>query len=143
MTFVAPRIVNDVSYLGKINHEIDFACQAQYLVKLESHFWTQFGHCSLGRQHVIYDIIWISQLAFLSFGPAIVGSLLEATFIDSSLAQPIVGSLFLSMCIACLYTRLFAFICHFTMADIHVTLNLRAVRSTQHSCTYIFCLTSF
>ena len=30
---VAPRIVNDVSYLMRINHEIDFAWQAQYLVR--------------------------------------------------------------------------------------------------------------
>ena len=38
MTFVAPRIVNDVSYVTRINHEIHFAWQAQYLVKLECHF---------------------------------------------------------------------------------------------------------
>ena len=31
---VAPRIVNDVSYVTRINHDIHFACQAQYLVKL-------------------------------------------------------------------------------------------------------------
>ena len=31
MTLVAPRIVNDVSYVMRINHEIHFA----YLVKLE------------------------------------------------------------------------------------------------------------
>ena len=35
MLTVAPRIVNDVSYVIWINHEIDFAWQAQYLVKLE------------------------------------------------------------------------------------------------------------
>ena len=32
---VAPRIVNDVSYVMWINHEIHFAWQAQYLVMLE------------------------------------------------------------------------------------------------------------
>ena len=32
---LAPRIVNDVSYATRINHEIHFAWQAQYLVKLE------------------------------------------------------------------------------------------------------------
>ena len=32
---VAPRIVNDVSYVAWINPEIHFAWQAQYLVKLE------------------------------------------------------------------------------------------------------------
>ena len=31
----APRIVNDVSYLMRINHAIHFAWQVQYLVKLE------------------------------------------------------------------------------------------------------------
>ena len=38
VTLLAPRIVNDVSYLMWINHEIHFAWQAQYLVKLECHF---------------------------------------------------------------------------------------------------------
>ena len=33
---LAPRIVNDVSYVMQINHEIHFAWQAQYLVKLEA-----------------------------------------------------------------------------------------------------------
>ena len=32
---VAPRIVNDVSYVMQMNHEIHFAWQAQYLVRLE------------------------------------------------------------------------------------------------------------
>ena len=31
MTLVAPRIVNDVSYLMRINHEIHFAWQVQCL----------------------------------------------------------------------------------------------------------------
>ena len=35
MLTVAPRIVNEVSYVMWINHEIHFAWQAQYLVKLE------------------------------------------------------------------------------------------------------------
>ena len=35
MTLDAPRIVNDVSYLMRINHEIHFAWQAHYLVKLD------------------------------------------------------------------------------------------------------------
>ena len=29
---LAPRIVNDVSYVTRINHEIHFAWQAQYLL---------------------------------------------------------------------------------------------------------------
>ena len=35
MTLHAPRIGNDVSYVTRITHEIHFAWQAQYLVKLE------------------------------------------------------------------------------------------------------------
>ena len=35
---LAPRIVNDVSYVTRINHEMHFAWQAQYLLKLECHF---------------------------------------------------------------------------------------------------------
>ena len=33
---VVPRIVNDVSYVRRINHEIYFAWQAQYLVRCEA-----------------------------------------------------------------------------------------------------------
>ena len=32
---LAPRIGNDVSYATRVNHEIHFAWQAQYLVRLE------------------------------------------------------------------------------------------------------------
>ena len=32
---VAPRIVNDASYVSRINHDIHFAWQAQCLVKLQ------------------------------------------------------------------------------------------------------------
>ena len=35
MTSVAPRIVNSVSSVTRINHESHFAWQAQYLVMLE------------------------------------------------------------------------------------------------------------
>ena len=35
MILVAPRIVNDLAYVSTVNHEIYFAWQAQYLVKLE------------------------------------------------------------------------------------------------------------
>ena len=38
MRSVAPRIVNDVSYVTKINHESHLARQAQYLVMSECHF---------------------------------------------------------------------------------------------------------
>ena len=36
LTLLAPRIVNDVSCVTRINHEMHFAWQAQYLVKLEA-----------------------------------------------------------------------------------------------------------
>ena len=35
MTLVAPRILNDVSYVTRINHHSHFAWQVQYLVRLE------------------------------------------------------------------------------------------------------------
>ena len=36
---LAPRIVNDVSYVTRINHEIHFAWQAQCMVKLSCDFF--------------------------------------------------------------------------------------------------------
>ena len=36
MTPVAPRIVNSVSYVTRINDEGDFSWQAQYLVSLDN-----------------------------------------------------------------------------------------------------------
>ena len=42
MTLLAPLIGNDVSYVTRIIHEIPFAWQAQYLVKLECDFSWQF-----------------------------------------------------------------------------------------------------
>ena len=44
MTLVASRIVNEVSYLTRITHEIHFAWQAQYLVKVECHYSWQAQH---------------------------------------------------------------------------------------------------
>ena len=41
---VAPRIENDVSHVTKINHEIHFAWQAQYLVMLEDEICCS-AHC--------------------------------------------------------------------------------------------------
>ena len=38
LTLIAPRIGNDVSYVTRINHEIHFAWQAQYLVTFEVDF---------------------------------------------------------------------------------------------------------
>ena len=39
---VAPRIVNDVSYVMDIMHETHFAWQAQYLVRLEGSWSVTF-----------------------------------------------------------------------------------------------------
>ena len=36
MTHVAPRIVNNVSFVSRSNHEIHFSWQAQYLVSLDN-----------------------------------------------------------------------------------------------------------
>ena len=36
MTLVAPRIVNSVSCVTRINHEIHISWQAQYLVSLDN-----------------------------------------------------------------------------------------------------------
>ena len=36
MTPVAPRIVNDVSYVTRTSHENHFSWQAQYLVSLDN-----------------------------------------------------------------------------------------------------------
>ena len=36
MTHVAPRIVNNVSCVTRISHEIHFSWQAQYLVTLDN-----------------------------------------------------------------------------------------------------------
>ena len=46
MTLLAPRIVNDFSNVTRINHEIHFAWQAQYLVRLE-------GDCSWQAQQFV------------------------------------------------------------------------------------------
>ena len=41
---VAPRIVNDVACVMRINHEIHFAWQAQYLVRLQADS-SRSAHC--------------------------------------------------------------------------------------------------
>ena len=50
MSLVAPRIVNDVLYVIRINHEIHFAWQAQYLVKFMCHFFVPGA--AFGEVHV-------------------------------------------------------------------------------------------
>ena len=44
MTLVAPRIGNDGSYVTRIIHEIHFAWQVRYLLKLEGDFAWQAQH---------------------------------------------------------------------------------------------------
>ena len=44
VTFVAPRIVNNVSYVTGINDESHFAWEAQHLVKFNCHFSWQVQH---------------------------------------------------------------------------------------------------
>ena len=46
MTYVAPRIVNNVSFVRRINHdhESHFAWQAQHSVMLEKHLYC-FAQC--------------------------------------------------------------------------------------------------
>ena len=61
MTLVAPRIVNSVSCVTRINHEILFSWQAQYLVMLNWHFSWQaqysmkFGMIAGARNVVIFN----------------------------------------------------------------------------------------
>ena len=61
MTLVAPRIVNNVSCVKRINDECDFSWQAQYLVKLKCHFsWqaqysVKFGMIAGARKVVFFN----------------------------------------------------------------------------------------
>ena len=50
MTLVARRIVNSVSCVTRINHEIHFSWQAQHLVKFKCHFsWHAQYSVKFGR----------------------------------------------------------------------------------------------
>ena len=61
MTLVTPRIVNNVSFVSRINHEIHFSWQVQYLVKLKCHFsWqaqysVKFGMIAGARNVVFFN----------------------------------------------------------------------------------------
>ena len=52
VTLLAPRNVNDVSYVMRIHDEIHFAWQAQYLLKVEPCFWEIAG----ARNVVFFNI---------------------------------------------------------------------------------------
>ena len=56
MLTVAPRIVNDVSYVMWINHEIPFAWQVQHLVKLMCHFLWQVQHLVKFMCHFLWQV---------------------------------------------------------------------------------------
>ena len=61
MTHVAPRSVNNVSFVSRINHEIHFSWQAQYFVKFKCHFsWqaqysVKFGMIAGARNVVFFN----------------------------------------------------------------------------------------
>ena len=55
MTLLVPCIVNDVSYVMRINDAIQFAWQAQYLVKLEG------ASCSSVIVNVVSYVMWIND----------------------------------------------------------------------------------
>ena len=50
---VAPRIVTDVSYVMRINHDIPFAWQAQYLVRLQG------DAC---RSRIVNDVSYVMRI---------------------------------------------------------------------------------
>ena len=59
LTLLAPRILNDVSYVTRINHEMHFAWQAQYLVRFEVDF-----ACSA---HSKWGFMWDADQSWDSF----------------------------------------------------------------------------
>ena len=80
MTHVAPRIVNNVSFVSRINHEIHFSWQAQYLVKCKCHFSWQAQYLVKFKCHErFYRHIFswfIYPLLFETSGTASRGSML-------------------------------------------------------------------
>ena len=55
---VAPRVANDVSYVSRINHDIHFAWQAQYLLKLQG------DSCAL---RIGNDVSYVTRITADSF----------------------------------------------------------------------------
>ena len=68
VTLVALRIGNDVSYVSRINHELHFAWQAQYLVKLDCDFswqgqhFVQFWEIAGARNVVFFHTKCVSKM---------------------------------------------------------------------------------
>ena len=63
MTHVAPRIVNNVSFVSRINHEIHFSWQAQYLVSLDTCY---SAHCKL--RFMCEEELFVAGAVFGEFG---------------------------------------------------------------------------
>ena len=68
MTHVAPRIVNIVSFVSRINHEIHFSWQAQYLVSLETTLVTPRIVNNVSCVKRINDECYFSWQVFGDFG---------------------------------------------------------------------------
>ena len=66
MTHVAPRIVNGVSLVTRINHEIHFSWQAQYLVKLKCHFSWQAQHLVKFKRHFSWQAQYSVKLGMIA-----------------------------------------------------------------------------
>ena len=62
---VAPRIVNDVSYVMRFNHDILFAWQAQYLVRLETPVAPRIGNDVSYMMRFNHDIPFAWQAQYL------------------------------------------------------------------------------
>ena len=54
MTHVAPRIVNNVSFVTRISHEIHFSWQAQYLVSFD------YDTCWSG---IVNDVSYVTRIS--------------------------------------------------------------------------------
>ena len=69
MTPVAPRIVNDVSYVTRINHHSHFAWQVQYLVTLEMTPVTP---------RIVNDVSYATDSNHVNNGSYVSGSIMNA-----------------------------------------------------------------
>ena len=58
---LAPRIVNDVSYVTKINHESHLAWQAQHLVRLKGDACCS-AHCKNDASHFSWQAQYLVTL---------------------------------------------------------------------------------
>ena len=61
----APRIVNDVSCVTRINHGIHFAWQAQYLLRLEVEFALRVGNDVSYEARINHEIHFAWQAQYL------------------------------------------------------------------------------